>query len=164
MGKVGQQQHYCPLFGPQSGTAMDITRPQFSASSSLANPFATIDPLLGTEEAGNPAPATEQVSGSKPPSVQAILTPDILDEKLQNLLLQITRNIAAGVGKISLELRGEITQIGERADALQNKFDEMVNYVQALEEENYTLKLSVSQLQLQQKDLENRERRQNLCF
>lgn len=40
----------------------------------------------------------------------------------------------------------------------------MVNYVQVLEEENHSLKHSISQLQLQQEDLENRERWQNLCF
>lgn len=47
-------------------------------------------------------------------------------------------------------------------DTLETKFDDLIQYVQALEEENSTLKHGVSQLQLQQEDLENRERRQNL--
>lgn len=72
--------------------------------------------------------------------------------------------MAAEVGKITLELRGEIAQIGERTEALEHKFDEMVNYVQVLEEENHSLKHSVSQLHLQQEDLENMERWQNLSF
>lgn len=59
-------------------------------------------------------------------------------------------------------IEGGNHQIGDRTDALENKFDDLVNYVQLLEEENSTLKHS--QLQLQREDLENRERRQNLRF
>lgn len=79
MGKVGQQQHgYCLLFGPRTGTAMDryITRPQSSALSSPADPFATMDPLLGVEEAGNTAPAISQVPTANPAPAQTTLTPD----------------------------------------------------------------------------------------
>lgn len=69
------------------------------------------------------------------------------------------------MGKIFQELWGrQITHIGERTDALENKFDDLVQYVQVLKEENSVLKHLVSQLQLQQEDLENRERRQNLHF
>lgn len=42
--------------------------------------------------------------------------------------------------------------------------DELVNYVQVLEEDSHTLKQQISQLHSQQEDLENRERRQNLCI
>lgn len=57
---------------------------------------------------------------------------------------------------------GEIAQIGEHADALETKYDDLMQYVQALEEENSALKHTVSQLKLQQEDMENRERNQNL--
>lgn len=58
------------------------------------------------------------------------------------------------MGKLSHKLRGEITQIGECTDALVTKFDDLVQYVLALEEKNSALKHTVSQLQLQQEDQE----------
>lgn len=57
---------------------------------------------------------------------------------------------------------GEMNQLGERTDTLQSTFDYMVQYVHVLEKENANLKNTVSQLQMQQEDLENREHRQNL--
>lgn len=63
---------------------------------------------------------------------------------------------------MSLELRGEIDQLGESIHTLETKFDNIVQYVHLLEEENSALKHTVSQLQLQHEDLENREQRQNL--
>lgn len=66
------------------------------------------------------------------------------------------------MGRISRELRGEIDQLGNHRATLETKFDETINYMQALEEENASLKHSVFQLQLQQEDLENRERERNL--
>lgn len=54
------------------------------------------------------------------------------------------------MSKLATELTGEINQIGEHTDTLEYKMDEMVNYVQVIEEENHTLRQSVSQLQLQQ--------------
>lgn len=79
------------------------------------------------------------------PTQHSVLTPEILDNKLQTLLHQLTRNI----GSLAQELRGEISQIGEHTDALKTKCDELVQYVQALEEENAALKHPVSQMQLQ---------------
>lgn len=52
--------------------------------------------------------------------------------------------------------------MGERTDTLENKFDELTQYVHVLEEDNATMKHTISQLQLQQKYLEKRERHQNL--
>lgn len=71
------------------------------------------------------------------------LTAEILDASLQSLLQAITHNIAQEVGK---ELRGEIGQLGERNDTLESKFDELVQYVQVLEEDNAIMKHLVTQL------------------
>ena len=135
-----------------------VTRSQSVSSNHSVDPFAV--------ERSPPNTAQDPVIGS--PSPHEILTPDILDAKLdaklQLLLRQITSNVSAEVNKLAAELRGEINQLGERTDTLENKFDEMINYVQAIEEENHNLRISVSQLQIQQEDLENRERRQNLRF
>lgn len=85
------------------------------------------------------------------------LSVDVLDVKLQSLLQAITHNIAQEVGKnLAKELRGEIGQLEERTDSLEYKFNEMVQYVQVLEEDNATIKNTVTQLQAQQEDLENR--------
>lgn len=167
MGKIGQQQrNYKPLFVPREEPTMEryVTRPQLASSNSSANPFALLDPSLDSEDAASPSLTSSQNPATILSPSNMILTPDILDSKLQLLLQQITSNVSAEVNKLAAELRGEITQIGDRTDTLENKFDEMVNYVQAIEEENHNLRLSVSQLQLQQEDLENRERRQNLRF
>lgn len=91
-----------------------------------------------------------------------MVTVAVLDLKLQSLLQDLTHNIAREVGKIPHELRGEIDQLGERTDTLENKFDKLTQYVHVLEEDNAAMRHTVSQLQLQQEDLENRERRQNL--
>lgn len=45
---------------------------------------------------------------------------------------------------------------------MENKFDELIQYVHVLEDDNAALKHTVSRIQLQQEDLENRECRQNL--
>lgn len=86
----------------------------------------------------------------------------MLDDKLHTLLQALTHIMAQEVGKLAKGLRGEITQLGERTDTLETKFNELVQYVQVLEEDNATIKHTVPQLQAQQKDLENRECRQNL--
>lgn len=52
-------------------------------------------------------------------------------------------------------------KLDERTDQLETTFDDLIQHVYVLEEENLSLKHNVSQLQLQQ-DLENRDRRQNL--
>lgn len=91
-----------------------------------------------------------------------VVTVAVLDAKLNSLLHDLTRSIPKEVGKIAHELRGEIDQLGERTNTLENKFDELTQYVHVLEEDNSNLKHTVSLLQLQQEDLENRERRQNL--
>lgn len=91
-----------------------------------------------------------------------MLTPDMLYEKFQTLLLQLTCNISQEVGKLSQELRGEIDKIGECTDMLETKFDDMIEYVHVLEEDNSSLKHSVSQMQLHQEDLENRQCWQNV--
>lgn len=57
------------------------------------------------------------------------------------------------MGKIFQELGGELAQIGERTEALETKFEDLVQYAHVLEEENVALKHTVSQLQLQQEDL-----------
>ena len=98
------------------------------------------------------------------PSAEAtdMVTVAVLDHKLQSLLQNLTHNITKEVGKITQELRKEIDQLGERTDTLEIKFDELTQYVHVLEEDNAAMKNTLSQLQLQQEDLENRERRQNL--
>lgn len=40
------------------------------------------------------------------------------------------------MGKIAHKLRGEVTHLGECTDTLENKFDELVQYVYVLEEDN----------------------------
>ena len=95
------------------------------------------------------------------PTMSSPITVEVLDAKLQTLLHSLTQNITKEVGKLAHELRGEIDQLGERTDTLESKFDNMVQYVHVIEEENANLKNLVSQLQIQE-DLENRERRQNL--
>lgn len=57
---------------------------------------------------------------------------------------------------------GEMDQLRECTETLENTFGDLVQYVHVLEEENFTLKHVVFQLQLQQDDLENREWHQNL--
>ena len=114
------------------------------------------DPSLFTIQTAPQSPA------STPPAMAAPVTETVLDQKLQALLQNLTNNIAKEVNKLAHELRGEIDQLGERTDNLETKFDNMVQYVHALEDENATLKNAVTQLQIQQEDLENRERRQNL--
>lgn len=170
MGKVGQQQRtYKPLFGSREGPNMEryVTRTQLMTSNTPSDPSVGMDIPMGAENTVNLSTVAQgpNLDSSTP---REILTPDILDAKLdaklQLLLQQITNNVSLEVNKLATELRGEIDQIGERTDTLENKFDEMINYVQAIEEENHNLRLSVSQLQLQQEDLENRERRQNLRF
>lgn len=91
-----------------------------------------------------------------------VVTVAVLDSKLNSLLHDLTHSIAKEVGKIAHKLRGEIDQIGEHTNTLENKFDELTQYVHVLEEDNSCLKHTISQLQLQQEDLENCERRQNL--
>lgn len=68
--------------------------------------------------------------------MQPTLTPELLNEKLQTLLHQLICIIESEMGKI---LHGEITQIGECTDALETKCHDLVQYVQALEEENSAL-------------------------
>lgn len=118
-----------------------ITRPQAAVSSSPTDPFASMDPLLGMDDADTHT-ADTQILAPIPSISQEFLIPAILDAKLD----------------------AKLNQIGERTDALEYKLDEMVNYVQAIEEENYNPRHTVSQLQVQQEDLENRARRQNLHF
>lgn len=96
-----------------------------------------MDPLLGAESAML-APPAETL-----PATQYTLTPQLLDEKLQALSHQLTCNITLNVRKISQELHEEIAQVGEHTDALETKYDDLVQYVQALEEENSALKYTV---------------------
>lgn len=120
--------------------------------------FPLVDPSLFMEDSSQrPQPPVS-------PATLLPVTVDVLDTKLQALLHNITHNITKEVNKLAHELRGEIDQLGERTDHLETKFDDMVQYVHVLEEENAGLKNAVSLLQTQQEDLENRERRQNLRF
>lgn len=66
------------------------------------------------------------------------------------------------VGKLDQELQGGITMLGEHTNHLKSKFDFLVQYVNVLEEDNLLLKHTVSQIQLQLEDLENRELCHNL--
>lgn len=68
------------------------------------------------------APPLQQTSPT-----HILLTPDLLDIKLQVLAQQLTRGIAQEVGKISRELRGEIDQLGERTATLESEFDETIH-------------------------------------
>lgn len=90
------------------------------------------------------------------------ITVDIRDSKLHALLQDLTSNVSKEMGKLAHELRGEFAHIGERTDVLESKFDDLIQCVHVLEEDNAGLKKSISQLQSQQEDLENRERHQNL--
>lgn len=126
------------------------------ASGTQDDPPEPTDPLTlmdGLPIGGPPLPL-------KGPAVA--VTVEVLDVKLQTLLQDLTHNIIREVGKIAHELKGEITQLGGRTDTLENKFDELVQYVHILEEDNAALKHTVSPIQIQQEDLENREHCQNL--
>lgn len=91
-----------------------------------------------------------------------MVTVGILDLNRHTLLQDLNHNINKEVGKITQELRGEINQFGKRTDTLEKNFYELVHYVHVLEKDNTALKHTVSQIQLQQEDLENRERCQNV--
>lgn len=113
--------------------------------------------------ADHPASSTGTSISTPPfPDNSVTVTVAVLDSKLQSLLQDLTRNFTVAVGKLAQELRGEIDQLGDRTDTLESKFDELVKYVHVLEEDNVTLKQSIFQVQSQQEDLENRERRQNV--
>lgn len=64
------------------------------------------------EDTVNPPPAITQCQGLDSSSPHKILTPDILDAKLdaklQLLLQQMTCNVLVEVSKLAAELRGEI--------------------------------------------------------
>lgn len=153
MGKIGQQKAvYKPAAEPKP-VHMEkfLTRSGSPASS---------DPTSQTLRSADSPDQMAEVSqlSQAPPG----LTVDILDAKLHTLLQNISHTIATEVGKIAQDLRGEIALVEERTDRLENKMDELINYVQVLEEDNHTLKQQITLLQSQQEDLENRERRQNL--
>lgn len=133
-----------------------LYRLQSPASNTPTEPTDAADLLasaLGIFHMGN---TSQQTNPAK------AVTVAVLDLKLQTLLQDLTSNIAKEVGRIVQELRGEIDQLRECTATLENKFDETVQYMHALEEENAFLKHTVSQIQLQQEDLENRERRSNV--
>lgn len=159
MGKIGdQRQTYAAVLQPRASSTMDrfLHRPSSMASRSqdgAQDPPERSEPMKGTLFDTVPMP----LQGSSPP-----LTAEVLDTKLHSLLQAISHNIAHEMGKLAKELRGEIGQLGDRTDTLESKFDELVQYVQVLEEDNAAMKHSVTQLQAQQEDLENRECRQNL--
>lgn len=156
MVKIGYQKPYpWSHTGPRPTTTMErfLTRPASPVSISQEDPFEHIHVLMAKSFSQTISPVLQTYSS------QSLLTPEMLDEKLQTLLLQLTRNISQVVGKLSQQLRGEIDQIGECTDMLEHKFDDMIQYMQFLEEENSSLEHSVSQLQLHQEDLEKRERR-----
>lgn len=103
----------------------------------LVDPFAAMDPSLGMDDldvGASQAQDTQDTPAMSPQVTQAVLTPKLLDVKLQALLQQLTHNFAAEVGKLSQELRGKIAKIGD-----------LVNYVKELEEETSSLKHSISQ-------------------
>lgn len=139
MGKIRQQKHcYKPLLDPRTQTAMDkyLTRPQSLALPALADLLAAMDLSLGVYDLGvgtSQAQDTQSTPEMSPQATQAVLTPELLDEKLQALLQQMTRNFAAEVGTLSQELRGEVVQIGEMTAAIGTKFDDLVKYVQELD-------------------------------
>lgn len=133
-----------------------LTRPQSPVLITQGDPEKYISTLMADHN------SQKALLPHFPSPSQSVLNPELLNVKLQALAQQLTRGIAQEVGKISRELRAEIDQLGEYTATLEIKFDETLQYVQALEEKNTSLKNSVSLLQLQQEDLENRERRQNL--
>lgn len=69
-----------------------------------------------------------------------LLTVEVLDDRLQALLGNIIRSISTEVGKIAQELGGEIAQLDELTDHLETKFNDLIQYIQVLEEENHSLK------------------------
>lgn len=148
------RQYYRTPAAPRPTVTMDryLTRPQSPVLISQGDPEDYVRTLMA-EDSTQPAPSSQH-----PSSPQALLTPELLDFKLQALAQQLTRGIAQEVGKISRELRGEINELGEHTATLETTFDETIHYLQPLEEENVSLKHSDSQLKLQQEDLENRER------
>lgn len=161
MVKIGDQKLvYSPSPEPQPTLTMArfLLRPVFPGSSAQDNPPDPMDQLA--TGGGNPL----HVPHSQPPGSLTPLTAEVLDAKLNSLLENITHNISLKVGKIAQELREEIDHLGERTDTLETKFDELVQYVHVLEEDNVYLKHTVTQIHMQQDDLENREHRQNLRF
>lgn len=162
MGKVGFQKNVYQGFNPplssQPSQLMErfLLRPQSSASSIPA------DTLDATDHLANVPGIFHTDSPPQQSDPAELVTVAVLNLKLQALLQDLPRNIAKEVGKIAHELRGEIDHLGEHTDTLETKLDGIVQYVHVLEEENAALKHTVSQIQLQQEDLENRECRQNL--
>lgn len=131
-----------------------LHRPQSLASSAAVGPADPAEPRLTFEKTPPVAYRSQQSQAS---NIIDVVTVAVLDLKLQSLLQDLTHNIAREVGKIAHELRGEIDQLGEPTDPLKNKFDELTQNVHVLEEDNAAMRHTVSQLQLQQEDLENRE-------
>lgn len=126
------------------------------APSAQKEPPEPTDPLASTEgtyPGGSPIPLAEPTSAA---------TVKVLDMKLHDLLHDLTHDITKEMGKISQELSCEVTHLGECTDTLETKFDELVQYDHVLEEDNAALKHTVSQFQMQQEDLENRQLCQNL--
>lgn len=168
MGKIGDQRRIYkkppPQASSQSTLRIDrfVCRPQSPDSGNLMNmedppdALPLVDSSLFTEKHSRQPKATDQSS------MAALVTVEVLDLRLQTLLQSLTNNIAKEVSKLAHEFRGEIDHLGERTDTLETKFDDMVQYVHVLEYENATLKNAMMQLLMQQKDLKNRECRQNL--
>lgn len=88
MCKIGQQKHcYRPLIDPHYLTAMDryLTRPQSPTLPTPADPFTTMNPSLGTNDTDNGASLTHYTHAVSPQATQTVLTPELLDVKLQAL-------------------------------------------------------------------------------
>ena len=162
MGKVGFQKNIYQGFIPPVPSRPAQTMERFLYRSQSPAPNT---PAERAEVADSMASAPGTLPAgylSQPQSPAEAVTVTVLDLKLQTLLQDLTRNITKEVGKLAQELRGEIDQLGERTATLETKFDETIQYMHALEEEYAYLKHTVSQIQLQQEDLENRERRSNI--
>lgn len=120
MDKIGWQKSSAPP-PPESRlpSTMErlITRPTFLVSFTKEDPSEQLGVFLG-ENRSIPAPST-----NRPPAPQSVFTLELLDEKLQALLHQLTHTIFQAVGNISQELRDEIDHLGESTDTLETKFD-----------------------------------------
>ncbi|CAH2315893.1 Hypothetical predicted protein [Pelobates cultripes] len=88
----------------------------------------------------------------------------IMERSLHKKPQELRATIKADFHRIDGDLRKEIASVGERTSHLENKTEELctahnevVDKLQKLAEENYTLKLKLA-------DLEDRSRRQNIRF
>lgn len=121
MVKIGDQRlYYWTPLAQRLLVTMDryLTRPQSPVSIIQGDPEEYVSTLMADDNSQQALPP------HLPSPSQSILTPELLDIKLQALTHKLTKGIAQEVGKIVRELRGEIDQLGECTATLETKFDE----------------------------------------